>query len=90
METRTLFPAYEGVNAPKKARITFHNHSNLVQTPLHPSLYSIVRSTSGKTTATEYASLAEYTAHRDQVFEAIAKFHATFGKKKGCECRTCR
>jgi len=90
MNSRTLIPAHNGVHAPKQQSITFHNNSNLIQTDLHPSLYSMVKNTSGKVTLTEYKDQQEYTSHRDQVFEAIAKYHAHFGKQEGCECSTCR
>jgi len=90
MDTRTIIPAHNGFPFRRIKKVTFYNHSNLIQTDLHPSLYSMVRNTSGEVTLTEYATPAEYHAHRNECFAAIARYHAHFGKREGCECTTCR
>jgi len=90
VETRSIIRAHNGVHRPMRKEIAFHNHSKLRQSSLHPSLYSIVRNTSGEVTLTEYVSPEEYHAHRNEVFDAIARYHAHFGKQEGCECKTCQ
>lgn len=90
METKTLIPVNNGFGHRAKNLIRFVDTSHLPQTATMPPLHSIVSRMNGKVTLTEYDSHEEYTHHRNQVFDAIARFHDLHGVVPGCECRTCK
>ena len=88
METR-IIARDTGLLTSKIKQIRFWDMSKLTNNDLTPPSHSVVINTNGVTTLTEYDSHAEYKRHRNQVFSAVAKFHADHGKQRGCMCKVC-
>lgn len=89
MTTKELIPKHNGFHRPKVQTIVFvrHNGRGIAGSPQY---YSKDSRTDGSVTLTEYSNGREYCSHREKLFRAVAKHHASVGKRAGCECETCK